>query len=79
MMDDFEIAHSDSLLEAMLCGLEAAKTEGVFGTPEPFLVMWISDSGNDIMTKSVRRLNFGDGRKGVREGVRRMIARYSGR
>ena len=57
VMDDFEIAHSDSLLEAILRGLEVAKAEGVFGTPEPFLVMWISDSGNDIMTKSVRRLN----------------------
>ena len=57
VMDDFEIAHSNSLLEALLCGLEAAKAEGVFGTSEPFLVMWISDSGNDIMMKSVRHLN----------------------
>jgi hypothetical protein len=56
VMDDFEIAHSRALLEAILKGLEAAKNAGYFG-PEIYLAMWISDSGHEIMAQSVRRLN----------------------
>lgn len=56
MMDKFELAHSKSLLEAILKGLEIAKQEGTFGDRKPFLVIWIQDSGN-TMFKSVRRLN----------------------
>ncbi len=55
--DDFEIAHSRALLEAILQGFEAAKSAGVFGVPEVYLAMWIPDSGHEIMAKSVRRLN----------------------
>lgn len=57
VMDEFEIAHSDSLLEGILQGLDTVRAEGVFGTPAPFLAMWISDSGHAIMEASVRRLN----------------------
>lgn len=56
MMDRYELAHSRTLLEAILQGLLAAKKEKVFGDRKPFLVIWIQDSGN-TMFKSVRRLN----------------------
>jgi hypothetical protein len=29
----------------------------VFGAAEPFLVVWIADSGHQIMAESVQRLN----------------------
>lgn len=56
VVDDFEIAHSGALLEAILKDFEAVKSAGVFG-PEIYLAMWISDSGHEIMAQSVRRLN----------------------
>ena len=56
-MDEFEVAYSDSLLEAILKGFEAAKSAGAFGREERFLAMWISSSRHSIMAESVRRLN----------------------
>jgi Domain of unknown function (DUF4303) len=56
-MDEYEVVHSEALLEAVVQGLEIAKFEGVFGVPEPFLAVWISDSGHEILPNSVRRLN----------------------
>jgi hypothetical protein len=56
-MDDFEIAHADALLDAVVRGLDAAKAARTFGGAAPFLVVWISDSGHEIMAESVRRLN----------------------
>jgi len=56
-MDEFEVAHANVLLDAILQGLEAAKAGNAFGTADPFLVIWISDSGHGIMAESVRRLN----------------------
>ncbi|RBP46602.1 uncharacterized protein DUF4303 [Roseimicrobium gellanilyticum] len=57
VMDDYEVAHSDALLDALVQGLESARAGGVFGGSEPFLLVWISDSGHEIMMKSARRLN----------------------
>lgn len=57
VMDDFEMAHARGLLEAILKGFEAAKQAGVFGEPGIYLAMWISDSDDEIMAESVRRLN----------------------
>lgn len=57
MMDEFEIAHSEALLEAVVQGLEVAKAGGMFGSEGLFLVVWISDSDHPIMAESVRRLN----------------------
>jgi hypothetical protein len=57
MMDEFEVAHADALLKAIVDGLEAAKAEGAFGRGKLFLVVWISDSGHEIIAESVRRLN----------------------
>lgn len=57
VMDEFEIAHANGLLNAIVRGLETAKQSGAFGSANPFLVVWISDSGHEIMVKSVRRLN----------------------
>jgi hypothetical protein len=57
MMDEFELAHADALLDAIVRGLEIAKDEGVFGSDNRFLVVWISDSDHKIMTESARRLN----------------------
>jgi len=57
MMDEFEVAHANALLDAVVRGLGSAKHAGVFGRAEPFLVVWISDSGHQIMAESVQRLN----------------------
>ena len=56
-MDGFEVVHSESLLNAILQGLDTARTEGVFGGSATFLALWISDSSHEIMAKAVRRLN----------------------
>ncbi len=56
-MDEFEKAHSDALLDAVVRGLEVAKNVGAFGESEPFLAVWIADSDHEILPKSVRRLN----------------------
>lgn len=56
-MDEYEIRHSNASLEAILRGLEIAKGDGVFGTKDPFLAIWISDSGHEIINRSVGRLN----------------------
>ncbi|OJW05631.1 MAG: hypothetical protein BGO49_22185 [Planctomycetales bacterium 71-10] len=39
VMDEFEIAHADSLLDAVASGLEAARDAGAFGDPAPFLAV----------------------------------------
>lgn len=57
MMDEFEIAHADALLDSVVRGLQAAREGGVFGYIDPFLVVWISDSEHEIMAESVLRLN----------------------
>jgi len=57
MMDEFEVAHANALLDSLVQGLEAAKADGVFGGSDPFLVVWISDSNHEIMVESARRLN----------------------
>jgi Domain of unknown function (DUF4303) len=57
MMDEFEVAHANTLLEVVVRGLEAAKASRAFGGVEPFIVVWISDSGHKIIAESVRRLN----------------------
>ena len=56
-MDEIEVAYSKGLLEAFVSGLNVAKATGTFGSKEPFLVVWVSDSEETIMTESVRRLN----------------------
>lgn len=56
-MDEFEIAHANVLLYSVVKGIETAKMEGAFADREPFLVVWISDSGHEIMVDSVKRLN----------------------
>lgn len=55
--DEFEVAHSEALLEAMVQGLEIAKSNGWLGNFNPFLIVWISDSENEVIFESVRRLN----------------------
>ena len=49
--------HANVLLDSVVSGLQAAKEGGAFGSATPFLVVWISDSGHEIMAESVRRLN----------------------
>jgi hypothetical protein len=56
-LDEFEVAHGNALLDAVVDGLQSAKAGGVFGAADPFLVIWISDSGHEIMTESAQRLN----------------------
>src|SRR4029077_1195616 len=57
VMDKCEIAHANVLLDALVQGLETAKTGRVFAASEPFLIVWVSDSNHAIMSKSVRQLN----------------------
>jgi hypothetical protein len=57
MLDEFEIAHGNALLDAVVDGLQNARAGGVFGAIKPFLVVWISDSGHEIMAESAQRLN----------------------
>ena len=57
VMDEFEIAHANALLYAIVQGLETAKAGGVFGSSEPFLVVWIADSDDEVVVESARRLN----------------------
>jgi hypothetical protein len=56
-MDEFEVAHAEALLDAIVCGLDVARHSGVFGTTAPFLAVWISDSDHFIIFESVQRLN----------------------
>jgi hypothetical protein len=56
-MDEFEVAHSDALLDAVVRGLGVAQAGGAFGAEQPFLVVWISGSAHPIMAESARRLN----------------------
>jgi hypothetical protein len=56
-LDEFEVRFAESLLEAILQGMETAKAQGAFGDANPFLAIWISDSGLKIIRDSVRRLN----------------------
>lgn len=56
-MDSFEVAHANGLLDSVVRGLLAAKNNGAFKSIDPFLVVWISDSGHTIMADSARQLN----------------------
>lgn len=57
-MDEFEVAHADSLLDALVRGLATARDAGAFGESPPFLAVWISDHGIEgIIEDSVKRLN----------------------
>ncbi|WP_337173633.1 hypothetical protein [Paludisphaera sp.] len=57
-MDEFEVAHADALLDAIVSGLAAARDAAALGDPAPFLAVWISDFGVDgIIEDSVQRLN----------------------
>jgi hypothetical protein len=56
-LDQFEIAHGNALLDTVVDGLRNARAGGVFGAVERFLVVWISDSGHEIMAESVQSLN----------------------
>jgi hypothetical protein len=56
-MDEYELAHADALLDAIVSGLRAARDGGAFCDADPFLVVWISDSGHRIMAESISRLN----------------------
>lgn len=56
-MDECEVAFANGVLEALVDGLDAAKTAGAFGDKERFLVVWIPDSDVPIMSESSRRLN----------------------
>ena len=57
VLDDFQIAHSRALLDAVVAGLQQAQASGVFGVGEKFLVVWISDSDHEVMADSARQLN----------------------
>ena len=54
-VDEFEVAHANGLLEAILKGFEKAKAGGAFSADEPFLVVWAPN--HEAMVESARRLN----------------------
>jgi hypothetical protein len=55
MMDEFEVAHANALLKGILEGFGVAKAAGVFGSNEPFLVVWAPN--HEILVESARELN----------------------
>jgi hypothetical protein len=57
VMDEVQVAFANGMLDSILCGLEQAKQLGTFEGTAPFLVIWISDSSCEIISKSVQRLN----------------------
>ena len=59
IMDDFELAHIQSYFDTFLRALHELKDEGVFAfrNVEPYLLIWISDSGHEIIHRSVEELN----------------------
>jgi hypothetical protein len=57
VMDEFEVAHSDKLLESILAAMTELRQEGLFGGEKSFAVIWIPDSEHPIMNKSAEALN----------------------
>lgn len=57
VMDDVQIAYANGLLDSILSGIDQAKRRGTFVGTDPFLAIWISDSGSEIIAESVKRLN----------------------
>lgn len=55
-LDDFEVAHVDKLLDAILTAMIELKHDGLFDS-DKFLIIWFSDSDDDIINKSVKELN----------------------
>lgn len=58
-MDRFERAHIRAYQDTLLQAMRELRQEGVFAFPnaEPYLVIWLSDSGSEIMWRSVKELN----------------------
>ncbi|HEX3628405.1 MAG TPA: DUF4303 domain-containing protein [Verrucomicrobiae bacterium] len=59
VMDEFEIAHIRAYRSTFTRALRELKSEGVFDFPnaDPYLAIWFSDSGSDIIFASVKELN----------------------
>lgn len=56
LADEHQFTHDRALLDAIVSGMSIAKSAGVFTHPDPFLVVWISDSSHRIMPASVKAL-----------------------
>lgn len=57
LFDELELAYHDAVLTSILHGLAFAKASGVFGAVEPFLALWLFDSEDPVMGRSIRDLN----------------------
>lgn len=55
-LDNFEMAHVDKLLDAILKAMIGLKHERIFNS-DKFLIIWFSDLDDEIITKSVKELN----------------------
>lgn len=56
ILDEFEIAHIEKLLEAILKAAIASKHDGIFDR-DNFLVIWFCDLDDEIINRSVKLLN----------------------
>ncbi|MEO1763273.1 MAG: DUF4303 domain-containing protein [Cyanobacteria bacterium J06629_18] len=57
VMDEFEIAHVKKLHNAILNALIKLRREGLFGSYENFVIIWIPDSDDEIIYRSAKALN----------------------
>lgn len=55
--DEIELAYCEGLLEAITTGIEMAKESSTFPQGKVFFAVWVSDTGSDTVSTSVRRLN----------------------
>ena len=57
VMDEFEIAHIEKLHNAILRALIDLRDDGIFGSNNNFVIIWISDSDEEIIYQSAKALN----------------------
>lgn len=56
-MDEFEIAHITKLYKAILKALIKLRHDGIFGSIDNFVIIWIPDSDDEIIYQSAKALN----------------------
>ncbi|BAY83810.1 hypothetical protein NIES267_33040 [Calothrix parasitica NIES-267] len=57
LMDEFEIAHVTKLHNAILKALIELRYDGIFGSNDNFVIIWIPDSDDEIIYQSAKVLN----------------------
>lgn len=57
VMDELEIAHIEKLHNAILTALIELRDDGIFGSNNNFVIIWIPDSDDEIIYQSAKALN----------------------